>query len=81
MFDQITQAADGTTTVQNRITEVIDDSQTALVALNGFFDEIKEQYQDVTAHIAKASSLGTTKSAMFEDIDNLMAQIPPIINE
>ena len=81
MFDQITQAADGTTTVQNRITEVIDDSQTALVALNGFFDEIKEQYQDVTAHIAKASSLGTTKSAMIEDIDNLMAEIPPIINE
>lgn len=81
MFDQIIQAADGTTAVQARITEVIDSSQTALMELNGFFDEIKDQYQEVTTHISNASSLGTTKSAMFEDIDNLMAQIPPIINE
>lgn len=81
MFDQITRAADGTTTVQSRITEVIDGSQSALVELNGFFDEIKDQYQEVVKHITNACNLGTTKSAMFEDIDNLMAQIPPIINE
>lgn len=81
MFDQITLAANGTTTVQSRISEVIDGSQSALVELNGFFDEIKDQYQEVVKHITNASVLGTTKSAMFEDIDNLMAQIPPIINE
>ena len=30
---------------------------------------------------SQASKLGTTKSAMFEDIDNMMGQIPPIIKE
>ena len=43
--------------------------------------EIKGHYQTVVKHIDRASSLGTTKSAMFEDIDNLMAQVPPIIND
>ena len=45
------------------------------------FDKIRSQYQEVVKHISRASRLGTTKSAMFEDIDNLMAQIPPIIKE
>ena len=40
---------------------------------------IKGQYQEVLKHISKATYLGTTKSAMFEDIDNMMSQIPPII--
>lgn len=81
MFDKITQAAEGTTTVQTEIAGVIGESQTALQGLLGFFDKMKEQYQEVIRHIAKASRLGTTKSAMFEDIDNLLSQIPPIIKE
>ena len=43
--------------------------------------EIKLQYQEVVKHINRASSLGTTKSAMFEDIDNMLSQIPPIIKD
>ena len=81
MFDQITEAADGAVAVQSEISEVIEQSQDALTGLCGFFDEIKGQYQTVVKHIDRASSLGTTKSAMFEDIDNLMAQVPPIIND
>ena len=46
-----------------------------------FFDDIKLQYQEVVKHIKRASSLGTTKSAMFEDIDNMLSQIPPIIQD
>ncbi|MEY8337541.1 methyl-accepting chemotaxis protein [Lachnospiraceae bacterium 62-35] len=81
MFDQITQAADGTTVVQSQITGVIGESQTALHALSGFFEKIKGQYQEVVKHITMARNLGTTKSAMFEDIDNLMSQVAPIIKE
>ncbi len=81
MFDQITQAAEGATDVHMQITEVIDGSRTALGVLCGFFDKIKDQYQEVVKHINKASRLGTTKSVMFEDIDNLMSQIAPIIKE
>ncbi len=81
MFDKITQAAEGATSVHTQITQVIGDSRTALDVLCGFFDKIKEQYQEVVRHIGRASRLGTTKSAMFEDIDNLMAQVGPIIKE
>ncbi len=81
MFDQITQAAEGATSVHMQISEVIEESRTALGVLCGFFDKIKAQYQEVVKHITRASHLGTTKSAMFEDIDNLMSQVAPIINE
>ena len=81
MFDQITQAAEGATSVHGQITGVISDSRTALEALCGFFDKMKVQYQEVVKHITSAGRLGTTKSAMFEDIDNLMAQVPPIIKD
>ncbi len=81
MFDKITQAAEGAASVQSDISRVIGDSRSALQILCGFFDKIRGQYQEVVKHISHASYLGTTKSAMFEDIDNMMSQIPPIIEE
>lgn len=81
MFDEITRSAEGATTVHMEISRVIGDSTSALQMLCGFFDQIRDKYQDVVKHIKRAVGLGTTKSAMFEDIDNMMAQIPPIINE
>lgn len=81
MFDEITQSAEGATSVHMEISGVIDESRIALDQLCGFFDQIKDRYQDVIQHIERAGSLGTTKSAMFEDIDNMMSQIPPIIHE
>ena len=81
MFDQITQAAEGATAVQDQISGVIGESRSALDSLCGFFDKMRGQYQQVVKHITQASKLGTTKSAMFEDIDNMMAQIRPIIKE
>lgn len=81
MFEHITQAADGATQVQSEIDGVIGESQQELQVLCGFFDRIRDQYQEVVKHIRSASYLGTTKSAMFEDIDNLMGQIPPILRE
>ena len=81
MFDSITQAADGATLVQSEISRVIDDSRRSLQILRGFFDQIRMQYREVVKHIRHASHLGTTKSAMFEDMDNLLSQIPPVIKE
>lgn len=81
MFDSITQAADGATLVQSEISRVIDDSRRSLQILRGFFDQIRMQYREVVKHIRHASHLGTTNSAMFEDVDNLLSQIPPVIKE
>lgn len=81
MFDRITQAADGAESVQTEISRVIDDSRNKLQTLSLFFDKMKKQYETVMQHINRVSSMGTTKSAMYEDIDNMMAQIPPIIDD
>ncbi|MDE5937651.1 MAG: chemotaxis protein [Lachnospiraceae bacterium] len=81
MFDQITQAAEGAESVQTEISQVIDDSRSKLQTLSSFFDKLKKQYDTVMRHINRVSNMGTTKSAMYEDIDNMMAQIPPIIDD
>ena len=78
-FGQITSAADGALTVQDGIAGVIQASQQELQVLCQYFDQIKGQYQEVVTHINSASSLGTTKSAMFEDMDNMISQIPPMV--
>lgn len=80
-FDEIIRSADGAGTVHSEISNVIGESQTALDELCSFFEQIKDKYQEVMKHINNAEHLGTTKSAMFEDIDNMMSQIPLVIKD
>lgn len=80
-FQRINAAAEGAVEVQSGITGVIASSQQELQSLCQFFDRIKDQYQEVVKHIGAASRLGTTKSAMFEDMDNMIAQIPPLVRD
>ena len=80
-FRKITEAAEGAVAVQSEISGVIAVSQQELQDIRQFFSHIKDQYQEVVQHIDSASRLGTTKSAMFEDIDNMLSQVPPIIND
>ncbi len=80
-FDEITQSAEGAVNVHTEISGVIDQSKNALQILCGFFEQVKGQYQEVVRHINQAARHGTTKSAMFEDIENLLSQIPPIIED
>ena len=80
-FDKITEAAEGASAVQQEISEVIDTSQVNLRIVCSFFDKMNEKYQDVEKHIETASKLGTTKSAVFEDVDHMLSQIPPIVEE
>lgn len=80
-FNNITQAAEGATQVQVEIAGVIDTSKAELQSLCVFFEKMKNRYQEVVRHINIARNMGTTKSAMFEDVDNMMSQIPPIIED
>ncbi len=50
-FEQITEAAEGASSVQSDISDVIIDSQGKLQLLCQFFDKIKYQYQEVVKHI------------------------------
>lgn len=80
-FQKISTVAEGASTVQSEISDVIGDTQSALQVLCQFFDKIKLLNQEVVKHIGRASNLGTTKSAMFEDMDNMLSQIPPMIKD
>ena len=80
-FRKITEAAEGAVAVQSEISGVIAVSQQELQDIRQFFSHIKDQYQEVVQHIDSASRLGTTKSAMFEDIDNMVSQIPPLVRD
>lgn len=80
-FDDIIKSADNAGSVQEEISGVIMESKTALGSLCSFFDEIKDKYQEMMEHIQRAEHLGSTKSAMFEDIDNMMSQIPLVIKD
>lgn len=80
-FHKITEAAEGAASVQSEIANVIQTSQSELQVLRQFFDRIKDRYQEVIQHIDTASRLGTTKSAMFEDMENMIGQIPPLVKD
>ena len=80
-FRKITEAADGAVSVQEEISGVIVASQQELQNIRQFFSQIAEQYQEVVRHIDSASRLGTTKSAMFEDLDNMISQIAPLVRD
>lgn len=81
MFDKITEEAEGATEVQDEIARAIGESDQGLTTLQEFFERTKVKHEEVLRYIESASKLGTTKSTMFEDVDNLLSQIPPIIED
>ena len=81
MFDEIISAADGAETVQDKITATITESREKLNEVKQSFADTEAQYKKVMAHIEKARELGTMKGSMFEDVDTMLSQIAPIIEE
>ena len=81
MFDEIISAADGAETVQDKITATITESREKLNEVKQSFADTEAQYKKVMAHIEKARELGTMKGSMVEDVDNMLSQIAPIIEE
>ena len=77
VFEQIIKAADGAKEVQEEIGEVTQSSED----VKGCFDDQEQQLQKVLAHIERANDLGTTKSSMFEDMNNLVSQLAPIAKD
>ena len=81
VFEQIIKAADGAREVQEEIGEVTQSSEKRLSDVKDCFDDQEQQLQKVLAHIERANDLGTTKSSMFEDMNNLVSQLAPIAKD
>ncbi len=81
VFDQITSAGGGADTVQRQIADTLEDSEARLSRVSDSFSAVESQLSDVLTHIQNANELGTAKSSVFEDIDHMLSQIPPVIAE
>lgn len=81
VFEQIIKAADAAKEVQEEIGEVTQSSEKRLSDVKDCFDDQEQQLQKVLAHIERAKDLGTTKSSMFEDMNNLVSQLAPIAKD
>lgn len=81
VFDQIISAAGGAGNVQSQIDEAIDTADKELSMVNDSISAMGGQYEQVQGHLERANELGTTKSSMFEDMDNMLSQVQPIVEE
>ena len=81
MFDKISEAASGAETVQKQISEVVSASLNELEIMSHSLDKTEDQCNKVIEQINMANELGTTKSSMFEDMDNMLSQIAPLMKE
>ena len=81
VFEQIIKAADAAKEVQEEIGEVTQSSEKRLSDVKDCFDDQEQQLQKVLAHIERANDLGTTKSSMFENMNNLVSQLDPIAKD
>ncbi len=81
VFEQIIKAADAAKEVQEEIGEVTQSSEKRLSDVKDCFDDQEQQLQKVLAHIERANDLGTTKSSMFPDMNNLVSQLAPIAKD
>jgi len=79
-FDDIIDSANSSESVQNEISQAADAAAGELVDLGRNFEDINRSYDALLDHIHKANEMGTTKSSVYEDIDNLLLQIMPILN-
>lgn len=81
MFDAIITAAGSAETVHEQIKGTVSASQDKLRKFKQLFADTERQYNEVVKHIDRASELNTTKGSMFEDIDNMLSQVIPFIDD
>ena len=72
IFDRITEAAEGAESVEGQIREKVNISEQKLE---------EQQFHDVLEHIEQANKLGTMKSSLFENMDNLLCQVEPMAED
>lgn len=79
VFDKISSATQNTQAVQDQIATAIELTESELNTIHETINSVNQQHLEVLQHIEKANELGTTKSSMFEDMNNMLSQIAPVI--
>ena len=81
IFDRITEAAEGAESVEGQIREKVNISEQKLEEVKHSFELEEQQFHDVLEHIKQANKLGTMKSSLFENMDNLLCQVEPMAED
>ena len=79
-FDEIIASAGKSGDVQEEIVCASSEAGEKIDALEQRFDLINSDCDRLLGQIGRVNDLGTTKSGIFEDIDNLVSQISPIVS-
>ena len=80
-FDGIIANANNASDVQNEIRESASHAEKDLNSFGNAFESLNRHYDELTEHIEKVNEIGTTKSTIFESMDNLLSQVVPILEE
>ncbi len=80
-FDEIITSANKSGDVQSEIVGAANEAGEKIEALEKRFDLINSDCDRLLGQIGRVNDLGTTKSGIFENIDNLVSQIAPIASE
>ena len=79
-FDEIIASADRSGEVQEEIVNASQEAGEKIEALEKRFDLINSDCDKLLGQIGRVNDLGTTKSGIFEGIDNLVSQITPLVS-
>ena len=80
-FDRIIEKMQGVDEVQQSITDAAESADKELERIEHAMDMVEDDYGTLLDHIKRAADLGTGKSVYFENIDNMISQIMPILKD
>ena len=80
-FGEIVESANQTDQVQDAIAESAQAADKDFGDISKAYDALNRNYEDLMNHIERVNDLGTSKSGVFEDMDNMVSQIIPILED
>lgn len=78
-FGEIIDTAQSVDEVQQSIAKAASDAGGELHNIENALTMVERDYGTLLEHISRASDLGTSKSVVFENIDNMLSQVMPIL--
>lgn len=78
-FDEIVESANASDEVQEKIAEASENAKDQLRTIGASIDSINASCNEMLEQLGEVNKLGTTKSGLFENIDNLVVQLEPIV--
>ncbi len=80
-FENIITSTGKSDEVQESIRVATDEASEQIGVIENKFDDINNDCNRLMVQLEKVNSLGTTKSGVFENIDNLVSQLDPIVKD